>query len=334
MMKDEILLAGDIGGTKSNLAFYSSKDGFNNPIAEDTLQNKDYKNFEGLIKNFLEANPQDFVGMCLGIAGPVVENRVQPTHLPWLIDGAILKDKFNLKEVWLLNDLKALSYAIPILPPEDLEILNEGKPVEKAPIAVIAPGTGLGEAFLTWDGKKYQANSSEGGHTDFAPVNERQVQLLLYLLKKQERVSYEDVCSGIGVINLYHFLRDEGYAPEPEWLIEDISGVDDITPIIFEAAQNQDRHSPLCEMAIELFAETLGTEAGNLGLRTMAEGGIYIGGGLPPRILPQLRTEVFLNAVINKPPLTELLAKFPVKVILNPKANLIGAAKYGLDSLA
>lgn len=332
-MSKDLLLAGDIGATKSNLAFFSSKEELNNPLAEENLQNKDFDNFEQLIESYLESAKQDFKVICLGIAGPVIDNRVQITNLPWVIDGSVLQERFNLQGAWLLNDLQALSYAVPILPDKDLEIIKQGKPIDRAPIAVIAPGTGLGEAFLTWEGERYQANSTEGGHTDFGPTNERQVRLLEYLLKSQERVSYENVCSGIGIPNLYRFLRDEGYAPEPDWLGKEISAVDDVTPVIFSTALDKNKDSVLCDMTIDLFVEILGAEAGNLALKTLAKGGIFIGGGLPPRILPWLKKDTFLKAIYNKSPHTELLSQIPVKIILNPKANLIGAAKYGLDAL-
>lgn len=332
-MSKDLLLAGDIGATKSNLAFFSSKEELNNPLAEENLQNKDFDNFEQLIESYLESAKQDFKVICLGIAGPVIDNRVQITNLPWVIDGSVLQERFNLQGAWLLNDLQALSYAVPILPDKDLEIIKQGKPIDRAPIAVIAPGTGLGEAFLTWEGERYQDNSTEGGHTDFGPTNERQVRLLEYLLKSQERVSYENVCSGIGIPNLYRFLRDEGYAPEPDWLGKEISAVDDVTPVIFSTALDKNKDSVLCDMTIDLFVEILGAEAGNLALKTLAKGGIFIGGGLPPRILPWLKKDTFLKAIYNKSPHTELLSQIPVKIILNPKANLIGAAKYGLDAL-
>ena len=333
-MSEHLLLAGDIGATKSNLAFFSSKEGSNKAIAEDFLENRNFDSFAQLIESFLETSGQNFHGICLGVAGPVLDNKVQITNLPWRIDGNQLREKFRLKGTWLLNDLQALGQAIPFLLEKDLEIINQGRAVENSPIAVIAPGTGLGETFLTWDGKSYQAHSSEGSHTDFGPTNEMQIQLLKYLKKSQDRVTYENVCSGIGIPNLYRFLRDEALADEPEWLKNETEAIDDLTPLIFNIALDESKDSVLCDMTIDLFVEILGAEAGNLALKTLAKGGIYIGGGLPPRIIPWFKKDIFRDAVYNKSPHTELLSHFPLKIILNTKANLLGAAQYGLTKLS
>jgi glucokinase len=333
-MSEKMILAGDIGATKTNLALFSSKDGLNKTVAETTIQNKDFDNFEQLIESFLESGEHKFDGVCLGIAGPVVDNKVQITNLPWVIDGTALQERYKLKGAWLLNDLQALCYAVPNLPDDELKVIRQGKAVDGAPIAVIAPGTGLGEGFLIWDGYRYRANSSEGGHTDFGPTNDKQIQLLKYMRKSQERVSYENVCSGIGIPNLYRFLRDEGFAEEPDWLEKELKAVDDITPVIFNTALDDSKECLLCELTVDLFVEILGAEAGNLALKTLAKGGIYIGGGLPPRILPWLKKDSFLKALSSKSPHTELISQFPVKVILNPKANLIGAADFGLKELS
>jgi glucokinase len=333
-MSEKIILAGDIGATKSNLSFYSSKGGLNNPIAETTLQNKDFDNFEQLIESIIDPAELNIDGICLGIAGPVVDNQVHITNLPWVIDGNDLQKKYNLQGVWLLNDLEALCYAVPNLLDEEVEVIRLGSEVEGAPIAVIAPGTGLGEGFLTWDGYRYRANSSEGGHTDFGPINDKQIHLLKYMRKNQKRVSYENVCSGIGIPNLYRFLRDEGYAEETDWLEKELKAGDDLTPVIFDTALDETKDNLLCQLTVELFVEILGAEAGNLALKTLSKGCIYIGGGLPPRILPWLKKDGFLQALSSKDPHSELLSKIPVKVILNIQANLIGAADYGLKELS
>jgi glucokinase len=332
-MGDKVLLAGDIGATNTKLAFYSLKGGVFNPENETNLQNKDFKDFLDLLDSYLGPIPRDINGMCLGVAGVVISDQVQVTNLGWDIDGAELKKKYNLEGSWLLNDLKALSYAVPNLRDEDLEVIRTGIQVEGSSIAVIAPGTGLGEGFLIRDGEEYQAQSTEGGHTDFGPINERQIHLLKYLHDKLPRVSYENVCSGIGVPNLYEFLRDEGYANEPDWLREKLEKGDDPTPIIFNTALDPDIDCDICIQTVALFAEILGAEAGNLVLKTLAQGGIYIGGGIPPRILSWIRGKEFINAFNQKDPHTDWLMQIPVMVITNPIANLIGAASFGLRRL-
>ena len=326
-------MAGDIGATNTRLAFYSADKGLFQPQYETIHENKDFKNFDDLLKNFLKQHRVEFNGICLGIAGPVVNNKVKITNLDWDIDGEYLKHKHNLQGVWLLNDLKALSYAVLNLPNENLEIIRKGNKIDEAPIAVIAPGTGLGEGFLIWDGCKYQALSSEGGHTDFGPTNIIQEGLLKYLHQKGIRASYENVCAGLGIPNLYAFLRDEGYSEEPDWLREEIARADDMPPVIFNAAVDEKKDCQICKMTVDLFVEILGAEAGNLVLKTLARGGIYIGGGIPPRITPWLKKADFLKAIDNKEPHQELMAQIPVKVILHPAANLIGAAFYGLQEM-
>ncbi len=332
-MSERILLAGDIGGTNTKLAFYSSHQGYSQPLHLEGFRNRDFQSFEDLLDRYLELHPEDFTGICLGIAGAVTGNWVKVTNLGWDIDGGVLRERYDLQEAWLFNDLKALSYAVPQLPEEDLAVIRKGQPVGKEPIAVIAPGTGLGEGFLIWDGEEYRAVSTEGGHADFGPTNQQQIELIEYLQEKGIRVSYEQVCSGIGVPNLYSFLRDRGYAPEEEWLRKEIAASADMTPVIFNHALDGDRRCQLCAKTVELFVSILGAEAGNLALRTLARGGIFIGGGIAPRILPWLRKAAFLEALDDKAPHQKMIEKIPVKVVINPIANLIGAAYYGLQKL-
>jgi len=333
-MNEYTLLAGDIGATNTKLAFYTAEEGLFKPLFEKTLKNDDFESFDDLLDVYLESTDTSFQAICFGIAGVNILNRIQVTNLGWDIDGTELQKKFSLKGAWLLNDLQALSYAVVNLRDEDLSIIRTGKKVDCAPIAVIAPGTGLGEGFLTWDGEMYQAQSTEGGHVDFGPTNDRQVHLLNYLQKKLPRVSYENVCSGIGIPNLYDFLRDQDYAKEPEWLREKINQVSDSAPVIFNTALDEEKDCELCRLTVELFAEILGAEAGNLALKTLAQGGIYIGGGIPPRILPWLKQDTVIKAITEKDPHTELMSSIPVMVITNPIANLIGAAYFGFMKLS
>jgi glucokinase len=329
-MSEKVILAGDIGGTNTKLAYFSSHQGSRTPFDLEILKNKDFKSFQELLDYYFELHSRDFVGICLGIAGPVIDNRVDITNLGWKIDGDTLKTKYDLQGVWLLNDLEALCYGVLQMEDEDLAVIRIGDPVQRAPMAVIAPGTGLGEGFLIWDGRNYQAVSTEGGHTDFGPTNHLQDQLVAYLHARDMRVSYERVCSGLGVPNLYSFLRDQGYAEEPDWLREEMEGAESITPFIFQNAGNAERECQLCDLTVDLFVSILGAEAGNLALKMLALGGIYIGGGIPPRILPWLEKKSFLEAVDDKDPHQDLMAEIPVHVIVNPIANLIGSACYGL----
>jgi glucokinase len=266
------------------------------------------------------------------VAGPVVNDRVEVTNLPWLIDAATITQTFGIPSVFLINDLEAIANAVPHLQADDLYTLNSGKPEDQGAIAVIAPGTGLGEAFLTWNGSlnRYQAHPSEGGHAAFGPGNEEQIELLRYLHGRFHHVSYERVCSGIGIPNLYDFMRDNSRFDEPDWLAQAVAAAENPTPIIVNAAARQ--NIPLCQAVLDLFVDILGDEAGNLALKTLATGGVYIGGGIPPRILPQLEQPRFLAAFQRKGRFANLMADLPVHVICNPKAALYGAAYYGLDS--
>ena len=327
-----MLLAGDIGGTKTNLAVFSPEDGPRAPLAEATFPSARYPSLEMLVREFLsqvnlKANRASF-----GVAGPVAAGRATITNLPWVMDERQLQEALNLLSVRLLNDLAAIAHAVPFLEPADLHPLNVGQPALGGAIAVIAPGTGLGEAFLTWDGSRYRAHPSEGGHTDFAPTNLLELELLRYLLGRFEHVSYERVCSGRGLPNIYAYLRDSGYAEEPAWLAEQLAAADDPTPVIANAALDGERPCELCVATLNAFVSILGTEAGNLALKVLATGGVYLGGGIPPRILPALQDERFMEAFRDKGRMRGLMHRIPVHVILNPKVALIGAACHCLGT--
>src|SRR6266852_5766919 len=205
-----MLIAGDIGGTKTDLAIFSSEAGPHAPLAESKVHSADYPSLQAIVKEFLLKTKKPVDRACFAVAGPVIGGRVKTTNLPWVIEDTSLAQELNInvKSVRLINDLEAIARAVPILRPSDVVTINSGKPVPKGAIAVIAPGTGLGESFLTWDGSHYLAHSSEGGHSDFAPTDERQIRLLEYMLKLFDHVSFEHVCSGIGIPNIYRYLRD------------------------------------------------------------------------------------------------------------------------------
>ncbi len=333
MIQEEILLAGDIGGTKTSLALFSSENGPRSPLAQATFASDIYPSLEALVREFLAQVDVSLDRASFGVAGPVVGGQAEITNLPWVLDEIRLADALALTTVRLLNDLDAVAYALPILEEDDLRTLNEGRPVADGALAIIAPGTGLGEAFLTWDGSRYVPHASEGGHADFAPTNALELRLLQYLLDRFEHVSYERVCSGRGLPNIYAYLRDSGYAEEPPLLAEQLAAAEDPTPIIVKAALDEGAQHELCIATLNNFVSILGAEAGNLALRVVATGGVYLGGGIPPRILPVLANGEFMHAFQTKGRLSELMARIPVYVILNPKAALMGAACYGLEQV-
>ena len=325
-----MLLAGDIGGTKTALAVFSPEAGPRAPLAEATFPSGRYPSLEALVQEFLTQVNLKVERATFGVAGPVVAGQSRITNLPWVMDELQLQKALGLSGVRLLNDLEAIANGVPSLEPADLHTLNVGEPASGGAIAIIAPGTGLGEAYLTWDGSHYQAHASEGGHTDFAPINPLEIGLLSYLLERLGHVSYERVCSGRGIPNIYAYLRDSGYAEEPDWLAEQLAAADDPTPIIVNNALKSDSACDLCVATLNSFVSILGTEAGNLALKVLATGGVYLGGGIPPRILPALEERRFLDAFQAKGRMSDLMERMPVHVILNPKVALLGAASHCL----
>lgn len=326
-----MLLAGDIGATKTSLGVYSMEKGPREPLVEETFPSGQFPGLEMLVGEFLTQANQDVDRAVFGVAGPVMSGQATITNLSWVIDEVQLKKKLNLISVHLINDLKALAQGVPLLEPEDLHTLNKGEPTSGGTKVVLAPGTGLGEAFLTWDGSRYRAYASEGGHTDFATTNPLESDLLRYLQEKFGHVSYERICSGMGLPNIYDYFKDNGHYEEPAWLAEQLAVADDPTPVIVNAALDEKASCELCKATLKLFISVLGSEAGNVALKVLATGGIYLGGGIPPRILPALKQEVFMQAFLNKGRLSGFLKNVPVYVILNPKIALIGAAFYGLE---
>lgn len=325
-----ILLAGDIGGTKTDLAIFSSDGGLRAPVAEATFPSADYRSLEALVQEFLSKVRLTVDAASFGVAGPVMAGRVKTTNLPWQIDEEILRKTLRVSPVRMVNDLGAIAHAVPLLEPADLETLSVGTPTPGGAIAVIAPGTGLGEAFLTWDGKRYRAQPSEGGHADFAPTTARELDLLRFLQARFEHVSIERVCSGRGLPNIYAYLKETGFAEEPAWLAKQLETAADPTPVIVKAAQG-DPPCALCVATLDMFVSIMGAEAGNLALKVLATGGVYVAGGMPRRILPAL-TQGFMQSFRRKGRLVDLLGRVPVHIVLNPKVGLMGAASLGLSA--
>ena len=326
-----MLLAGDIGGTKTHLALYSADQGPRNALADATFPSKDFSNLETIVQQFLQGHDVRITRATFGVAGPVEGEDATVTNLPWIIRAKRLRELLGVDQVDLLNDLEAAAHAVPFLLPDETHLLNDAHPVLHAPIGVIAPGTGLGQAYLTWDGARYRAYASEGGHTDFGPSNPLELDLLRYMSKRLDHVSYEWVCSGRGIPNLYAYLKDTGAAPEPAWLAQQLQTAADPTPVIVTAALNHETHP--CELALEtmqLFVSILGAQAGNQALALGAWGGIFVGGGIPPRILPLLGGKHFMQSFLNKGRFTRVLIRVPVKIILVRNVGLLGLAHYGL----
>jgi glucokinase len=327
---DERYLAGDIGGTKTRLALFSMEAGDNELIESETFPSQEFSSLEDIILTYLADKPFILRGASLGIAGPIFEGRARVTNLSWIVEESNLGAALGGIPVTLLNDLHAISSAIPHLKSEDLETLIPGDPAPEGAKGVIAPGTGLGEGFLLWTDGRYQPYPSEGGHTSFGPETPLQLELLNYMDPIFGHVSYERVCSGLGIVNLYTFLRDGKGFDEPAWLEKRLAEVEDPTPIIAKAAlENQ---AEICTQTMELFVSILGSEAGNLALKVLATGGIYLGGGIPRRILPLLRGDKFRFAFTDKGRFAKMLWEVPVYVITHPQAGVFGAACSGLQS--
>ena len=322
-------LAGDIGGTKTTLALYSAEAGPYAPIAQATFPSRDFASLEAIVAAFLKDRNVAIRRASFGIAGPVVDGRVQATNLPWVIEEQGFSAWLGAP-VRLLNDLAAIAHAVPNLRAEDVVTLNAGAAAAQAPLGVIAPGTGLGEAFLLWTGRAYRPFASEGGHADFAPHTPLAAELLAYLRPRLGHVSYEQVCSGRGLPNLYAFLRDSRRYIEPDWLTAELASAPDPTRVIVRAGV--EGRAEIAVAALELFRDILAAEAGNLALRVLATGGVYLGGGLPPRLLRFLKTEAFVQAFTAKGRFTDFLQQVPVRVIRNPEAALFGAACHGLEA--
>ncbi len=329
---DTPLLAADVGGTKTDLAIFTREQGPRAPLVSGEFLSSAYPSLDVMLREFLDRHRLKVEHASIGIAGPVVGGHVKTTNLPWEIGQDALAAALGFRTVHLLNDLEAIAWAIPSLRPEDVHTLNVGQPVPGGTLAVIAPGTGLGEGFLTWDEQDYRAHASEGGHADFAPTDALQVGLLQYLQARHEHVSFELVCSGLGLPNIYAFLRDSGYAPETPDIAERLDGRSDATPIIIDGALNRTPACRLCAATLDAFVAILGAEAGNLALKVLATGGVYVAGGIPMHLLKALDSGRFLQSFLRKGRLSEMLARIPVHVVIR-RVALIGAARYGLAQL-
>lgn len=328
-----MLLAGDIGGTKTVLALFSKDltEEKLSPLHLQTFPSGRFPSLEAIITQFLQDKAVEIEAASFGVAGPVRDGRSQITNLPWVIDTAVIRQLVHTEKVVLLNDLEAIAYAVPHLHTDDLATINQGEAEADGAIAIVAPGTGLGEAFLIWDGQRYQAHPSEGGHASFAPTNPDQRALLAFMETKLNHVSFERVCSGSGIPNIYNFWQQDGRYPEPDWLREELQQANDPTPIIVE--NGLAKTAEICTTTVQMFVDILAAEASNMALKVLATGGVYLGGGIPPRLLNLLQTERFVSEFGDKGRFSNLLLGMPVHVICNPQTALLGAAWAGLDLL-
>ena len=305
--------------------------GARHPLTVDTFPSTDFPSLEAVITKFLSVAGLEVEQASFGVAGPVLKNHAKITNLSWEINAPDLQTRFNLSRVHLLNDLVSMAAAVPWLDEGDLHTLVPGTHETGGTIALIAPGTGLGKSYLTWDGKRYHPYGSEGGHSDFAPSNKLEIKLLQFLRKKYKHVSCERVCSGSGIPNIYAFFKDTKSAKEPGWLTERLAVTEDATPVIARAALDETKPCEICRLTMDTFVSILGAEAGNLALKVLSTGGVYLGGGIPPRILPALGGERFKKAFLGKGRMKRILEQIPVNVITNRKVALLGAAYFGLE---
>ncbi len=319
-----MILAGDVGGTKVHLALYDFTDGKLKYVRDQRFPAREYAGLEEIVKEFLVS--EKVTSACFGVPGPVRDGRLRLTNLPWTLDSRDLARNLKIDYVFLINDLQANGFGIAELGPEQVYTLSEGDPQQVGNRALLSAGTGLGEAFLVFDGRDYVPYPSEGGHADFAPRNEDEVDLLRFLMQKYNgRISYERVISGQGLTNVYEFLREARGMEEPAWLAERMRAEDPNAVITDVAMKAQ---SEICERALDLFVSAYGAEAGNLALKILSVGGLYVGGGIAPRILEKLKDGTFIKAFTDKGRLSQLLVNTPVRVILESRTALIGAAAY------
>ncbi len=327
------LLAGDIGGTRSRLALFAAEGDLAAPLARAEYASAAFPDLETLAGAFLAGVDVPVRSACFGVAGPVRAGRARLTHLPWTVEEERLRACLGLQTVRVINDVQALAAAVPFLAGEDYATLQEGRPEASGTIAVAAVGTGLGVSFLAWDGERHRAHPTEAGHAAFAPADARQERLLPYLRGRFGQASREQVCSGTGIGILYDHLKREAGTAEESGALEQIAAASDPVPRIVACALEGGRPGGLCRRTMELFVSILGAVCGSLALDFLATGGIFLGGGIPGRILPLLRRDAFLEAFRGRGAMSGLLAEIPLRVILNPAAALTGAAREARGAL-
>jgi len=325
-----VVLAADVGGTKTNLGLFVEGKTRPKSLAIQTYSNRDVKNLAQIIARFVEIHPAKITKACFGIAGPVVNGRSKATNLPWVVSQAQLQQRFNWPQVRLINDLEATAAALPFLSYRELYSLNKVRIRPGENISLVAPGTGLGQALLIFRHGHYRVLASEGGHADFAPNNAAEVRLWEYLHRKFGHVSNERVLTGQGLVNIYGWLKASTKLSEPRWLSDKMKAIDPAQVITQTALEKKNK---LCMKTVTMFVSILGAVAGNLALTGLTTGGVYLGGGISPKILPKIDPQNFMASFTEKGRFKHFLEKIPVRVILNAKAALLGAARCALEDL-
>jgi glucokinase len=322
-----MILAGDVGGTKVELALYGFDHGRLSHVRDERFSAREYLGLEEIVRKFLiESGDPEVNAACFGVPGPVRGGRLKLTNLPWVLDSRELSQALDIEHLFLINDLEANGYGIPELAPEQIYELSAGAPSSVGNRGLVSAGTGLGEAILVWNGKMHVPMASEGGHCDFSPRNELEIELLRYLQRTLGgRVSFERVVSGLGLKNIYSFLRDEKGLEEPDWLKARMLA-EDPNAIIGELAEAGTNE--LCVKTLDMFASAYGAEAGNLALKVLSVGGMYLGGGIAPKTLKKMKDGTFMKAFVDKGRLSDLLVQMPVRIILESRCALMGAAAY------
>ncbi|HEY1499552.1 MAG TPA: glucokinase [Acidobacteriaceae bacterium] len=322
-----MILAGDVGGTKVHLALYSFEHGQLVHVRDERFPAHEYSGLQEIVRRFLaESSSPEITAACFGVPGPVRGGRLRLTNLPWVLDARELSAELNITHLFLINDLEANGYGIPELTADQIMTLNQGDPAAVGNRALVSAGTGLGEGVLVWNGKSHVPMASEGGHCDFAARSDLEIELLHWLMKKfNGRVSFERVVSGPGLTNIYMFLRDEKHMEEPAWLRQRMEA-EDPNAVIGEVGEAG--KSELCAKALNLFAAAYGAEAGNMVLKVLATGGMYLGGGIAPKMVKTMSSGVFMQAFADKGRLSDLLIHTPVNIILESRAALMGAAAF------
>jgi glucokinase len=319
-----MILAGDIGGTNARLAYFQPQNGHLQLVSERVFPSREHKELGEIVTRFVDESGTHPEAACFGIAGPVRNGRVETSNLPWVIEQSRLAKQIDLPATLLINDLEASAWGIGALSSADLVALNQVSGAAVGNQAVIAPGTGLGEAGLFWDGARHHVFACEGGHTDFAPQDELQIELLRFLRARFGHVSYERILSGPGLVNGYEFLRDQQKGKESPELAAAMKQGDAAAAISGAAMTGTD---PLAEQALDLWIRVYGAEAANLALKAMSTGGLFLAGGISPKILPKLQGPLFMQAFLDKGRMRPLVESMPVHVVTNDKAGLLGAAR-------
>jgi glucokinase len=322
-----MILAGDIGGTNTRIALFE-QDGSNLKLARECIYpSREHASLDEIVGLFLRGQAATAATACFGIAGPVMDGRANASNLAWIVDAGQLARETAIKNVWLINDLEAHAYGINDLDPDDLFTVNPGKP-RRGNRALIAAGTGLGEAGMFWDGSEHHAFAAEGGHADFAPGNELELALHAYLMKKFGHVSCERVLSGPGIKNIYDFLRDSQIEQEEQWLKDELERA--LDPAVLISQYGLEGKAAICDRALDIFTSVYGAEAGNLALRLLALNGVFVSGGIAGKTRAKLKGPLFMERFVAKGRMRPLLETVPVKVIVNEHIGLLGAARYAV----